>query len=161
MSALYDLLTFGVWSAAGLALGVVWLFVRSSGGAVDIDVRDAQIATAIVLAMPPAWLAWFARGVLSGRTWGQSRAGLLVEGTGPRRALRFAVHPLAAPIWTWLTLVLLAAGQLLPAIATTIVLGAVLLGGLVSLLGWVFRPGTRAVHDRIAGTRVVARGAHS
>lgn len=161
MSELYDLLTLGVWSAAGLVLGWGWLFVQSSGGTLDIDAGDAQVAAAIALAMPPTWLAWFGRGVLSGRTWGQSRTGLFVEGNRRGRALRFAAHPLAGPLWTWLTLLMLAAGQPLLAIATAIMLGAVVLGGMVSFLGWVFRPEARSVHDRIAGTRVSMSGAPS
>lgn len=161
MSELYDLLSLGAWSVAGVALGWGWLFVRSSGGAVDIDVSDAQIAAAIALAMPPAWLAWFARGVLSGRTWGQSRAGLFVEGTRRQRALRFAAHPLAAPLWVWLTLLLLAAGQPVPAIATGIVTAAVCLGATASFLAWIFWADARAVHDRIARTHVLSGEARS
>lgn len=155
MSALYDSLALAAWSALGCIAGGAWLFVRSAGGAVDLDVRDAQIGAAIVLAMPPAWFAWYASGAWSGRTWGQTRAGLFVEGTGARRMLRFAAHPLAAPLWAWLTLALLAAGQFLAAMATTVVLGAVVLGAIASLLGWVFRPEAPAVHDRIARTHVL------
>ncbi len=161
MSTCWDVLALVAWCAVGCALGGVWLFVRSSGGAVDIAPGDARVGAAIALATPPAWFAWFASGVLSGRTWGQARTGVFVAGSGPQRALRVAAHPLAGAVWAWLVLVLLAAGQILAALVTLIVLGAVILGAAVSLGGWVFRPAAPAVHDRIARTRVLPVEAHS
>ncbi len=157
-SALYDAFTLVAWVSLGCLLASAWLFVRSSYGAVDVEVRDAQAAAAVVLAMPPTWLAWYSRGLLQGRTWGQTRGGVRVEGTARQQILRFVMQPLALPLWSWVTVIFLASGLPLVAAGVVILMGAITFGALVSSLEWLFVADSRAVHDRVAGTRLVRAG---
>lgn len=154
-SALYDALVLAGWLAVSAAAAMGWIVARSSGGAVDLAEADAQIAAALVLAALPAWFAWYGNGVIEGRTRGQVRTGLHVEGSTRRRLVRFAAHPLAIPVWVWLGLVALAAGLPWVGVAILVVTVALGLGALGTLLGWLLLPGTLAIHDRLAGTRLV------
>lgn len=154
-SALYDALVLAGWLGASAVTAIAWIVLRSSGGAVDLAEADAQIAAALVLAALPAWFAWYSKGVVEGRTRGQAHAGLAVEGSPWRRLVRFATHPLAIPGWVWLGLVALAAGLPWVGVAIVVVTVALGLGALGTLLTWLLVPGARAIHDQLAGTRLI------
>jgi hypothetical protein len=71
--------------------------------------------------------------------------------------LRLATHPLALPLWGWLTLTALHSGLpwlWLPSAAVVI---AVALAGLLSFALLLARPELSAIHDLIARTRLVVR----
>jgi hypothetical protein len=150
-----DLLPLATAEAVSIALVTVWLLVRSGAGGRDLPDLDAQLAAAALLAVPPAWLAWYASGISSGTSSGQRSAGMRVQGSSVRRSLRLVLHPLAVPLWTWLALLALAAG--LPYLAIPLLLATVLvaLGGLVSVARWALAPGRPGLHDVLAGTRLV------
>lgn len=146
--------------AFGVVLSVAWLLPRTDRGREDVASGDAMIAAALIAATLPAWAAWT---VLSVRrhaaTPGQRRVRLRVAPVEGARAytryVRLAVHPLALPLWGWLTLSALLSGlswlPLLPIVGG----GVVALAGVVSLLMLLVRPTLRSVHDRIARTELV------
>lgn len=150
---------------AGLAIqlgsGVLALLVflaSTSGGERDLSSSAAAIGWAIALAAVPAWFGYLGHAVaVDGGTPGQAATGLTVEGGPARRLARLALHPMSALGWCWLALV---AGWatvpgvplMLAAVAVT-VLG----GGVVSAVLLARDPGAPALHDRLAGTRLVAR----
>ncbi|MFA7248193.1 MAG: RDD family protein [Dehalococcoidia bacterium] len=147
-----------------LAMAVVvaagWLLARTSLGRDDASDRDTAIALAVVAAVPPAWLARLAFTLLTTHaTEGQRTAGLRIEVRRARDrtalALRLAVHPLAVSGWAWGAGVLALAGVYAAALALAAVAALVCAAGLVSLAIVLVDPGARALHDRIAGTRVV------
>lgn len=145
--------------ASGVVLSVAWLLPRTDRGREDVANGDALIAAALIGAALPAWAAWM---VLSVRrhaaTPGQRRVRLRVVPVEGARAytryVRLAVHPLALPLWGWLTLSAFLSGlswlPLLPIVGG----GVVALAGAVSLLMLLVRPALRSVHDRIARTEL-------
>ena len=138
-------------------MAVAYLLARTSWGRLDVAVGDAFVAIAVIASSVPAWTAWQLLGVhAGGGTFGQRQLGLAVEGGARwRRLLRFAGHPLALPAWGWLALTALLAG--LPWLPWLPVLAIVyaLLAGLVSLVTLLVRPSALAIHDHLAGTRLV------
>ena len=149
-------------AGAGFVIAFVWLLLRSSWGRDDVAESEAIVALSMVSATIPAWAGWqMSRLVLDAATTGQRWAGLAVVQDEGRariwRAARFLLHPLSLPLWGWLTLgALLAEAPWLP-LALLLLLGAVTLGGVISSGIVIARPGARALHDRIAHTRLVAR----
>ena len=141
------------------------LLLRTDLGRTDVGDGDAVAAVSLVTAAAPAWAAWMAARVRrDGVTPGQRRAGLRVSRRGGerpagawRRQLRLAVHPLALPLWGWLTLTALLSGVprlwLPPAFIAT----AVAFAGLLSFVLLLAEPQRRALHDRIARTRLALR----
>ena len=142
---------------AAAVVAFAWLLVRSSWGRYDVEVGDAYVATAIVGAAVPAWAAWQAvRFARQGATFGQVRMGLVTEGVrGPRRFARLLAHPVSLPVWGWLWATLLLLG--VPWLPTLALLGLALVGGMAVVTAgtMIARPRWRALHDRLAGTRVV------
>lgn len=140
-----------------LIVALAYLLARTAWGRFDVGLGDALVATALVGATVPAWVALQCASLLAaGASVGQRTLGLAVEARAPwRRLARLAAHPLAAPAWGWLTLTTLIAGlpwlPLLPAVAGALVL----VGGAVSLVLLLARPEAPALHDRVAGTRLV------
>jgi hypothetical protein len=145
----------GAFAVSG-AVYVVWLLMRTDIGRAVPAEADARLAAAVVLGVPPAWVAWQISGLLRGGSWGQVLAGLTTEGSRPRRVLRFALHPLALPFWGWLALIPFAAGAPEFALPVFVIGGLIGLGGLVSAITWAVAPGRPGVHDLIAGTRLRA-----
>jgi hypothetical protein len=154
-AACFDAATLLVALCVAGVAATGWLLARTEAGRLDVREADARIAAALVLATPPAWLAWFAPAAVRGVTPGQRRAALEVDGTGLARALRLALHPLALPLWGWLALALLAAGLPLVSIVPALAAAFVLLLGAGSAVLWAASPGSRALHDRLARTRLV------
>lgn len=148
--------------AAGAA-AVVWLLLRTAWGRDDPSSLDASVALSLVASAPGAWLARLGYGLVAADgTPGHRARGIRVHvmrgartGRGAR-AVRLALHPFAAAGWGLLALtVYLAALPAEAAIAIGAVAVFVLLGGLVSLAIVVAAPDARALHDRVAGTRLV------
>lgn len=109
---LLSILTDVAWLTAGsigafvVALG--FLFWRTSWGAVDAGAGDTSIATALLLAPAPTWLAWLISSVLDERASPGQRERRLVVTTTPQawpgaRLIRLALHPLSLPGWLWLS----------------------------------------------------------
>jgi hypothetical protein len=136
-------------------VAVGWLLARTDLGLLEVRDSDARLGAALVLAVPPAWLAWLLPGVLRGATPGQRRAGLEVEGSVVRRVNRLAFHPLALPLWVWLALTALAFGTPRLGVAVAFVAALVLAMAFGSFVLWVISPTSRALHDRLARTRLV------
>jgi len=148
---------------AGIA-AVAWLLARTAWGRDDPTSVDASIALSLVAAAPGAWLARLGHAlVVSGATPGQRARGLRVErtravaptATDGARVLRLALHPFGAVGWALVagTLYLAAAPE--AAVAVAGIAALVLAGGAVSLAIVLVAPDARALHDRLAGTRVV------
>ncbi|MSP23056.1 MAG: hypothetical protein EXR66_08670 [Dehalococcoidia bacterium] len=142
----------------GLAIAVTvttsWLLVRTEAGLLRVQDADARRAAAIVLAVPPAWAAWLAPGVAHGATSGQRRAGLQVQGGPLARLARTAIHPLSLPLWGWLALLAAASGLPWPAILFGFMATFTGLLAFGSTALWVALPTSRALHDRVARTRL-------
>ena len=167
-----------------LVIAALWLLLRSGLGRDDTGEGDAVLALALVAAVAPAWTLYAgARLCRGGATPGQRRMalavgapaasapfdGLRVSGeilkpdvarepiAAPRwrRGLRLAVHPLALPAWTWLTLSVALTG--VPWLWTPVaaVAGAVALAGAASFALLLVRPSMPALHDRLARTALV------
>ncbi|MGE3855459.1 MAG: RDD family protein [Dehalococcoidia bacterium] len=148
-------------AVAGIG-AVVWLLARTAWGRDDPSGVDASVALALVAAAPGAWLARVGHAlVLAHATPGQHARGLRVERTrevAPDRgayALRLALHPFGAVGWalTAGTLYLAAAPE--AALTIAAIAAIVATGGAVALAIVLVAPDARALHDRIAGTRVV------
>ena len=139
---------------AGTAAGG-WLLARTDTGRLEVRDADARFAAALVLAVPPGWLAWFLPGIARGATPGQRRAHLEVRGSIVARLNRVALHPLALPVWGWLALTLVAFGTPRLGVAVAFVAAFVVTLGVASCLLWVISPSSRALHDRLARTRLV------
>jgi hypothetical protein len=151
------LLCAGIQVAFG-AIAFLLFVVSTGGGARDLATSTATLGWSIALAAVPAWLGLLghASAVLDG-TPGQRSAGLTVEGFPARRAVRLAVHPVSALGWLWLALVAaLAAVPGLPFLLTAAGLIAIG-GGVVSTVMLLLDPSALPLHDRLAGTRLVAR----
>jgi hypothetical protein len=109
---LFSMLTDIAWLAAGsIAAFVVafgFLFWRTGWGAVDAGAGDTAIATALLLAPAPTWLAWLIVSVLDEHASpGQRERGLVVTTTAQAwpgaQLIRLALHPLSLPGWLWLS----------------------------------------------------------
>ncbi len=147
----------GIQGAFGVvALGVFLL--ATGGGARDLSSSAATMGWAIALAAAPAWLGYLGRSSVSdGSTPGQSSAQLTVEGGPFRRLARLALHPVGAFGWCWVAFVLaLATVPGLPLIVASMAV-CVLGGGVISALLVAHDPDALVLHDRLAGTRLVAR----
>jgi len=142
--------------------GMAYLLIRTNWGRYDTSDIDSALAGALLVAVPPTVAAWLLLSVAEHRaTPGQRRAGLVIarreDGWRGARLLRMALHPLSLPFWVWLVAMLsLLAVPVLPWLV--VVWGALVgLGGLSSAVLFALRPGTPAIHDRVARTRVVVR----
>ena len=154
-------------TAVGAALGgvvvaMLWLLVRTGWGRDAVTSGDAIVATAVVLAVLPAWVTWQLARVRRGAgTPGQSRMGLAVvpaPNAGARaRLLRCAWHPLATLAWLWLAAVTALLEQWPLAIACLLVAAAWLLLALVSVALLLRDPASPTLHERFSGTRLVPR----
>ncbi len=135
-AGVYARLYGGLVAALALAatVAIVWLFVRTGAGRIDVAESDALLATALVLAIPPAWFVWIAMG----DTWDD--AGPPAITSTPRRVGRLMASPVALPLWVWLTLTATAAGLPFAAIAMALLGSVVALRVLVALLRWLVRP---------------------
>lgn len=148
---------------AASALAIAWLLARSAWGRDDVRDLDSAIALAIVATVPPAWLARIALSlVTSHATPGQRALGLHIEVTRAQAArtsltmaLRLALHPFGAVGWAWLAGVLVLASAFEAALLLAVVAVVVAVAGIVSLAIILVTPDGRALHDRIAGTRLV------
>ncbi|MEX2229519.1 MAG: RDD family protein [Dehalococcoidia bacterium] len=164
-AVLLDFLTAALAVAAAALLATLWLLVRTGRGREDATSGDSLVATALVLAAPPAWAAWQLVRVRRGAgTAGQARVSLAV--TAHRRSvpstrtaatLRLLWHPLAVTAWLWLA----ALSVLFDAIPAALVcLGLALvwvLAGVASAALVLRNPAARALHDRLAGTSLCRR----
>jgi len=139
--------------SSSVALG--WLLARTDAGRLEVRDADARFAAALVLAAPPGWLGWILPGAVRGATPGQRRAELEVRGSLVARVNRLAFHPLALPLWGWLSLTFIALGTPRLAVAVAFVAAFVFALALGSLILWVISPTSRALHDRLARTRLV------
>jgi uncharacterized RDD family membrane protein YckC len=145
------------------ALAVGWLLARTAWGRDDASDFDSSVALALVCAAPAAWLARLGYSMWTyAATPGQRAQGLRVEVPGEEardpagpRALRLALHPFASAGWGVVTMTLLLAGAWQVAAVMGALALLVMVGGVASLAIVIARPDARAVHDRIAGTRVV------
>ena len=141
-----------------------WLLLRTDLGRTDVGEGDAVAAVSLVAAAAPAWSLWLAARVRrDGATAGQRLAGLRVSRRadgGPngawRRQLRLAVHPLALPLWGWLTLTALLSGVPRLWLPPAFIAAAVAFAGLLSFVLLLAEPQRRALHDRVARTQLVA-----
>lgn len=149
-------LALGVALQAGaLVLALVIFMVDSRAGARDLSTLGASAGWAALLAAVPAWLGLLAYGSWSGdATPGQHAAGLAVEGTPRRRLLRLAIHPLGLAGWAWLAiLAMLATAPFVVWATLALMAGAI---ASVSALAAML-PRAPALHDLLAGTRLVMR----
>jgi hypothetical protein len=132
------------WALAML-IAVVWLAIRTGGGARDVWTVEAMLAVSFACAAMPAWTA--ARVYAIARTGISDRSGDPVAAW--RRALWIALHPLTLPAWAWLTAVLAIAT--LPAayvaLAASVVVAVL---SVASLLVLLTVPASRALHTRLA-----------
>ena len=151
----------GVGLGIQLGFGVLALLVflvSTSGGDHDLSSSAAAIGWAIALAAIPAWFGYLGHAAaIDGGTPGQTSAGLTVEGGPTRRLARIAMHLVSAIGWCWLALV--AAWATVPALPLMLAAVAVTVlgGGVVSVALLARDPNAPALHDRLAGTRLVAR----
>ncbi len=145
-----------------LLVGNGYLLVRSAAGRYDVGDVDSLIAVALEASIVPVWVAWQVISVAAtGATAGQRRLGLRVEALPSAHAgaryLRMALHPIAAPAWLWLALMIWLAGaprtlSLTPVLAAGVVVAAGIASGVILLAR---PPGARAIHDQLARTRIV------
>lgn len=155
-AAARDAVAGAVIGSVALAVAVAWLFGTSDGGAQDVDRAAATVGWAILLAAVPAWLSLLAISVPTGATPGQRSSGLRVLGTPQRRLIRLAAHPFGATGWLWAASVLsLATVPVIPLLLAAV--GVIVAGaGIASLVLLLIAPEAPALHDRLAGTRLVA-----
>jgi len=161
-ATLFDVGALLAGGAVALLVGVLYLLVRTSWGTYDAGDFDSALATALLLAVPPTWMAWMLTSITErGATPGQRRAGLVVAnregGRRWARLLRMALHPLSVPFWLWSGAMFLLLGTPLLAILVLLWAGVVMIGGLISMVMFAIRPRTPAIHDLLARTRVVVR----
>jgi len=151
----------GLYVLIQITFGTITLavfLVQSGGGARDLTSSTATVGWAIALAAIPAWLGALGHAtVTESATPGQRRAGTTVEGSPVRRLVRLAIHPLSALGWWWVTVVaILATLPGVPFLLAAMTMSVATGGGISALL--ILRdPDARSLHDRIAGTRLVAR----
>lgn len=143
-------------------LAFAYLLVRTSWGATDVGDFDSALAAALLLAIPPTWAAWLLISVAEHRaTPGQRRAGLVLAASETARRgapqLRMALHPLSLPLWLWSAVMLLLLS--VPVLPWLVVLWCSLIAivGLASFVMLLVQPRSPAIHDQLAGTRVVVR----
>jgi len=151
----------GLYVVLQIAFGVLALvvfLVQTGGGARDLTSSTATAGWAIVLAAVPAWLGALGHAtVTESRTPGQHRARTIVEGGPGRRLARLVVHPLSALAWWWATVVaVLSTIPGVPVLLAAMMI-SVLAGGVVSAALLLRDREALPLHDRIAGTRLVAR----
>ncbi len=161
-AALSDLGVLLGGALVAVLASLAYLLVHTSWGATDVTDFDSALAAALLLAVPPTWAAWLLMSVVEHRvTPGQRRAGLAVardaDAWRGARARRMALHPISLPFWLWVVAALLLLG--VPMVPWAVLLWSALvgIGGLASLVLLAVRPGTPAVHDWVARTRVVVR----
>lgn len=126
----------------------------------DIQPYESSIAAALLLAPTPSWLAWILTATLTtGGTPGQLRKQTFVRATENARSgarlIRFASHPLSAPVWGWLAVVTFLLDARLASYVFSAASIIVIIGGLGSILLMIFRLDT--LHDRIAQTVIEKR----
>lgn len=157
-AVVFDLLLCAGSQVAVGALALVVFMLQTGAGARDLTTASATTGWAVALAAVPAWfgLLGHSSALLDG-TPGQRSAGLELEGTPTRRVLRLAVHPLSALGWLWLAVV--AALATIPGVPLLLVAAAfsVVAAGAVSAVMLLRDPNTLPLHDRLTGTRLVAR----
>ncbi len=158
---LYDFAALIGGTALALLIASAYLLVRTGWGATDVGDADSAIAAALLLTIPPTWIAWQLISVSErAATPGQRRAHLRVEvredGWPGARQLRTALHPLTIPIWLWLAALVgpLLAVPIIPLVILVWIL-LVAVAALSSLVLFAVRPGAPAVHDWVARTKVV------
>lgn len=154
----FDLLLCAGIQSALVALAFLLFIVQTGGGADDLGTTTATVGWALALAAVPAWLGLLGHSsTLLDGTPGQRSAGLGVEGAPTRRVARLAVHPLNALGWWWLALV--AALAMIPGLPLLLTAAGFLAlgGGVVSAVILLLDPSALPLHDRLAGTRLVAR----
>lgn len=161
-AALSDLGVLLGGSLASVLVSLAYLLVRTSWGAYDATDFDSALAAALLLAVPLTWAAWLLMSVAEhGATPGQRLAGLVVarreDGWRGARMQRVALHPMSLPFWLWAAAMLLLLGVPLAPWAVLLWSALVAIGGLASMVLLAIRPGTPAVHDWVARTRVVVR----
>ncbi|HLF08286.1 MAG TPA: RDD family protein [Dehalococcoidia bacterium] len=148
------------------ALAGLNMFLRSNNGEEAITDADQWTSIAIFLGAMPAWLlamVWL--GLKRGQTPGQYVTGLRVvseDGSAPSlqrlAAYWLALHPLFFHPMFGAGWVLLAWAALLSEAAFVVSLALALLCFVAPLAGLIFAlvdPQRRAIHDRLAGLKVV------
>jgi hypothetical protein len=142
----------------GLLLALVWLLAVTDRGRFDPTVREAEVAWALLFAALPAWFAWLAvRAARHRQTAAQRRLGVRIEAaTGARAVLRLALHPLTALGWLWFAGFATLLGHWQLALGALALAGGWLAAGLLSGLLLLRSRDARPLHDRLAGTRLVA-----
>ncbi|MEZ4502858.1 MAG: RDD family protein [Dehalococcoidia bacterium] len=155
LAAAIDGTALVAFEGVAFLVAVAWLLVRTEWGAIDVRDGDAVVAASLLAAAPAAWAAWIALEATRGATPGERRARLHVTSTPRRALLRQATRPLAGLAWGWLALFVLVVLGPWPALVLLVVAGLVLLAGLASMVLWLARPEAPALHDRLAGTRLV------
>jgi hypothetical protein len=159
VAAAIDVATLLVAIVLAAVAGIGYLLVRTGWGLFDASVFDAFVAASLVLTMLPAWLACQAMRLMRrGATFGQDCVRLRLfmrDGAQPYAPmLRLAMHPLSIPGWLWLAALAGIAG--IPWLQIVLLVPALLLflGGIVSAGIILARPGSPALHDRLAKTAV-------
>jgi len=144
-----SLLSLSGFAAAGAAVAVVWMLVRTDRGRYDLGTGDAVLALSLFAAAAPAWSAWQWLG-LRERAQAFEAAG---TSSSRRLWLLTAMHPALVPFWLWVTAMLLFSGVALLGIAavaafTMFVTGGALMIGSVPVL--LMRPSARPLHEWFA-----------
>lgn len=167
-AATVDLVALWIATIGVLVVANIYLLGRTSIGRYDVGDIDSLIAVTLEASIVPVWIAWQVMSVAAtGATAGQRLLGLRVEALPSAHAgaryLRMALHPISAPAWLWLALMIWLAGaprtlSLTPVLAA----GAVVAAGIASGVVVLARPrGARAIHDILARTCIIdGRAAH-
>jgi len=160
-AVLIDLGVAVVATVAAAASALLYLFVRTGAGAADVGGGDSAVAAALVLAAPAGWLIWQGERARGGRgTVGQARMRLALAPAGARRMrpqARLAAHPLSAIGWLWLAALALVLDAPVAALPAAALAAVWVLLGLAATVAVTRHPGSRPLHDRVAGTRLVRR----
>lgn len=155
-----DAMTGLLFVISGIILAIAWMLFRTDLGLYDVGDTDALVGASLIASAVPAWFTWLSLRIQNvGSTPGQSWANLSVStdknSLSLRRQFRLLCHPLAVPVWSWITgttaLTDLPWLWLLPATITIIVL----VGFLTSLTILIVRPRMSSLHDLIAGTKLI------
>ena len=159
-AVLFDASRLLLGSLAASLIACGFLFWRSAWGMLDIQPYESSIAAALLLASIPSWLAWILTATLkTGGTPGQLRNQTFVRANKNSRSrarlIRFASHPLSAPVWGWLAVVTFLLDARLPSYLFGVASIIVMVGGLGSIILMIFRLET--LHDRIAQTTIEKR----
>jgi uncharacterized RDD family membrane protein YckC len=148
------------------ALAGFSLFVRTDSGQEGITTTDEWLAIGICFAALPVWLvAMVMLETMRGQTLGQYVAGLHVvtedgskPGAGRLTAYWLALHPLAFHPMFGAAWLLLALASLLSELVVVVSLAMALLcfvAPVAALIFTIVDPQRRAIHDRLAGLKVV------